>query len=223
MYDGGKNGEGTFHKIINKVPPHLRYIEGFLGSGGIMNNISPASEIFGIERNPATIQQFKYPTSATIINGCFFEWAEENRHLFTPETFLYCDPPYPINSRRQKIGIYKYELTDLDHYRLLTLLLSLPCMVAISTYRNDLYSDLLKEWNLYTFNSQTRKGTALELLYMNYPEPVSLHDYTHLGKDWIDRQRIKRKIAREVNKLNSLPALEREAVLRGIQKRVGIP
>ena len=47
---------------------------------------------------------------------------------------------------------------------------------------------------------------------MNYPEPNVLHDYRFLGKDYRQRERIKRKATRWVSRLNSLPRLERLAI-----------
>lgn len=32
-YLGGKNGSGVYQAIINLLPPHDTYIEGFLGTG----------------------------------------------------------------------------------------------------------------------------------------------------------------------------------------------
>jgi hypothetical protein len=51
---------------------------------------------------------------------------------------------------------------------------------------------------------------------MNYPEPKELHDYSLLGKDRTDRQRIKRKIERHVKRLQALSVLERKAILNAL-------
>ena len=220
QYAGGKNGAGTYQKIINKIPPHKRYIELFLGSGAILNNKKPALENFGIEKNKSTIDKFDYYPFAFIINECAFEWIERNKNLFTKDTYVYIDPPYPMESRKAQRNIYQNELTQADHIKLLHLVKALPSMVAISTYKNDLYSHELNEWSLYTFDSQTRQGSSLEHLYMNYPEPLQLHDYNFLGKDFTERQRIKRKIIREINKLKGLPLLERQAILEGIRSSI---
>jgi len=57
---------------------------------------------------------------------------------------------------------------------------------------------------------------ATEYIWYNYPTPEKLHDYSFLGNDFTDRQRIKRKIARWSNKLKNLPALERNAIIDSI-------
>lgn len=56
----------------------------------------------------------------------------------------------------------------------------------------------------------------MECIYMNYDKPARLHEYTYLGLDCWDRQRIKRKIERFVNKLRGLPDHEREAILEAV-------
>lgn len=48
---------------------------------------------------------------------------------------------------------------------------------------------------------------------MNYPEPLELHDYRYLGRDFRERERIKRKKQRWKQKLSTMPALERYAIL----------
>ncbi len=52
---------------------------------------------------------------------------------------------------------------------------------------------------------------------MNYPQPEELHDYRYLGEDFVDRQRIHRKIQRHVDKLLGLPVLERNAILAALR------
>lgn len=81
-------------------------------------------------------------------------------------------------------------------------------MVAISSYPNALYDDRLKDWRYIDFTAQTRRGAATERLYMNYPEPDELHDYSYLGSDYKDRERIKLKFQRWVCSFESLPTIE---------------
>ena len=63
----------------------------------------------------------------------------------------------------------------------------------------------------------TRAGrTATEWLWFNFPAPVALHDYRYLGEDFRERERIKRKKQRWVNRLHTMPTLERRALLNAI-------
>ena len=54
--------------------------------------------------------------------------------------------------------------------------------------------------------------------WMSYPEPKELHDYSHLGKDFRERERIKKKIKRNVDKLKKLPALERGSLIEALNE-----
>ncbi|MCP4270600.1 MAG: hypothetical protein GY781_01355 [Gammaproteobacteria bacterium] len=48
---------------------------------------------------------------------------------------------------------------------------------------------------------------------MNYIAPVELHEYSYLGNNFRERERIKRKTQRWTAKLQSMPILERQALL----------
>jgi len=52
-FDGGKNGEGTYHKLM--MPPHRVFIEAFFGSGAITRRKKPAQLNIGIELDARTI------------------------------------------------------------------------------------------------------------------------------------------------------------------------
>ncbi len=141
---------------------------------------------------------------------------------FSGDEFIYSDPPYLMETRRQQRPLYEFEYADEEHIALLGALRSLPCRVAISGYYSELYMDLLPGWHTYTFTSQTRGGTpAEEWVWMNYPEPTALHEYTFLGDDFRERERIKRKKQRWVNKLRNMDRLERQAILWAISEGVG--
>jgi DNA adenine methylase len=169
-YPGGKNGNGIYQTIINYIPPHKVYIEPFLGSGAIMRLKKPAEVNIGVEINPVVIAKHSYGSHAIVKNDCAISYLSRCKLLSSIDTLIYVDCPYPMESRRDKINkVYKYEFYK--HRELLELLLPLPCMVAISTYPNKLYSDMLKGWNCISFPAQTWAGEATELLYMNYPTP----------------------------------------------------
>jgi hypothetical protein len=89
--------------------------------------------------------------------------------------------------------------------------------ILISGYWSDLYADALKDWNSTSFQAMTRAGKpATEWLWYNYPEPVALHDYGFLGENFRERERIKRKKQRWVNRLRTMDVLERRALLAAI-------
>jgi len=86
------------------------------------------------------------------------------------ETLMYCDPPYPHDSRGDK-NAYKYELFDYQHVELAHVLNQVKGKVAISGYRCDLYDELFKDWNMHvgpTKKALSVKDFRTEILWTNY-------------------------------------------------------
>jgi DNA adenine methylase len=224
-YYGGKEASGTPQTIINQIPPHEIYCEPFLGRGSIMRYKKPAPQYnIGCELDRDLVTKWQYakkPDNYKIHNMCGIDFLEHIccNIIFTDvgrKVYIYCDPPYLIETRKSQRSVYKHEFTMEYHERLLSILVRLPFTVSISCYDNDLYSETLTGWRKIHFSSQTRKGKAIQTLYMNYPEPDKLHDYNYLGKDYRERERIRQKIKRIVEGLNRLPAYERDAILEAI-------
>lgn len=139
---------------------------------------------------------------------------------FKGNEFLYVDPPYLRETRRSQRPLFNFEFWELEeHSLLLGTLAALPCSVAISGYWSQLYENLLQDWELHTFDAVTRSGqVATEHLWMNYADSISLHDYSYLGDDFRERERIKRKKQRWVNKLKKMNRQERQAILWAIHE-----
>jgi len=259
MYPGGKNA--SYQHIINQIPPHRVYIEGFLGSGAIMRLKLPASINIGLDLDaevlPSSIAEngdvaraliakngdtavspgMAMSAAAPIVmNGdgisklsiiansddasCeyVFIQADALEYLssfsFQGDEFVYLDPPYLMSARRGQRDLYRYEFGSRDeHLSLLSLICTLPCMVAISGYWSRLYHNMLDGWRVVTFQAHTRQGMATEYLWMNYPEPTMLHDYRYLGSNFRERERIKRKAKRWVKRFLELDSLERHAII----------
>lgn len=217
-YPGGKGGDGVYQRIINQMPPHSLYVEPFLGGGAVMRVKRPAAASIGWDRDINVIAQWvghEVP-GLTVDRKDAIKTLEANE-VYGPhwdsKALIYCDPPYLISTRRQHRPIYRYELTEADHKRLLQLINSLSCMVMISGYWSDLYARELADWRAISFQAVTRGGrVATEWLWMNFPEPSELHDYRYLGQDFRERERIKRKVNRWKAKLERMPILERRAV-----------
>lgn len=241
-YPGGKNASGTYQKIINLIPPHQVYIEPFLGSGAILRLKKPAPMAnIGMDADSKVIEAFEESISLpfkevkgvgiphlSLFIGDAIEYLralETNYDAFPRyygrkkgETFIYLDPPY-LHDTRSHLWLYRYEMSKADHIKLLEVILRLPCMVAISGYESALYNDYLAAWRKTSFNAITRGGTCkTETVWMNYPEPLQLHDYRFLGNDYRERERIKRKKDRWTSRLASMPTLERYAILAAIQQ-----
>ena len=219
-YPGGKGS--SYQKIINLIPPHRVYIETHLGAGSVLKNKLPAKQNFGIDIDPQVCHMLatnvaynEASACCSIVNSDAVCWL--NSYHFVGDEFIYSDPPYVKSSRRSQRDLYRFEYTDQDHKKLLTLLKSLPCKIMISGYWSDLYDDMLVGWEVYKYQAQTRGGRmANEYLWMNYRPPNKLHDYRYLGENFRDRERIKRKKKRWAKKFEKMPILERQVILSAL-------
>lgn len=223
-YLGGKNLNGFYQKIINLIPKHSVYIETHLGSGAIMRYKRPARINYGIEINKQVLNNFKGNFNPKNINLICSDSLEFLKNFnFTGDEFIYCDPPYLKATRKSNRNIYKYEYSNKQHIELLEILTRLPCNIMISGYYSDLYNVYLKNWHAYNFDVKTRSGAwAKEYLWMNYKRPTKLHDYSYVGNDFRERERIKRKVSRWTNRLQSMPELERNAILTSVIKKFSL-
>lgn len=213
-YPGGKGG--VYQQLINLMPPHETYVETHLGGGSIIRNKRSAVRNIGIEIAPEVIHRWKNIGSVDfeLVHGDAIQFLMEFR--FSGKELIYSDPPYLRETRKKDCRLYKYDYTPKEHVELLTLLKSLPCMVMISGYESSLYRSFLEGWHTHCFEAKTHHGMATEWVWMNYPPPVDLHDYRYLGSTFRERERIKRKTKRWVTRLESMPVLERQALLHAM-------
>jgi DNA adenine methylase len=218
-YPGGKGGSGVYQAIINQMPPHRIYVEPFLGAGSVLRNKRPAAANIGIDVDTAVTSSWQgnEVPGLQIIRANALEWLAST--TFTDDTLIYLDPPYLMHTRSCQRRIYRCELElPEQHQQLLKIIKGLTCMVLISGYYSELYAQELAGWRTIQFSAQTRGGrTAIEWLWMNFPEPVELHDYQYLGENFRERERIKRKRLRWQARLKRMPAIERYAMLSAIQ------
>jgi hypothetical protein len=238
-YFGGKNA--VYQKLINLIPPHAVYIEPFLGSGAMLRNKRPARCSIGIDKDAAILEQVAAITGYPIVtfagDDVVIAKAGDDagagllvhmdgllylaHYHFTGNEFVYCDPPYLMATRRSATKRYRFEFDEQDHRDLLAILVKLPCPVMLSGYDSPLYRDRLVRdhgWRAYSFQSQTHNGMATETVWMNYPIPSALHDYRYLGDTFRERERIKRKKDRWVNRLANMGTYERQAILWAISE-----
>jgi len=217
-YDGGKGGAGVWQWIVNQMPPHETYVEAFLGDGAVLRHKRPARRTIGIEINPAVVEtrwaNHGLPGTTIVCGDALvhldWDWA--------PDTFIYLDPPYLMETRSSQRQLYQFELAErAQHLDLLALVKRLPCMMAISGYWSALYEQELAGWRTSSFWTVNRAGTRVqEWLWMNYPPPLELHDYRYLGRNFRERERIKRKTQRWTARLRTMPDLERYALMEAI-------
>lgn len=218
-YPGGKGAAGAHQAIINNIPPHDVYIETHLGGGNIFERKKPAAESYGIDIDPDVISKWQARDVPGLALHCLDAVDFLESHTFTGREFVYVDPPYVLGSRRRGAKLYRYEYSDDDHRRLIEALVRLPCPVMVSGYSSALYDESpLSTWRTETFNAMTRRGVAVEKLWMNYEAPAALHDLRFLGDTFRDRERIKRKKARWQAKLAKLDPLERAAIMECLRE-----
>ncbi len=128
-------------------------------------------------------------------------------------------------TRKSKRQLYAFEFADeAKHCLLLHAATHCHADVMISTYENKLYDSFLlprqlegnREWHKHKFPAMTHAGIATECIYMNYPPPTVLHDFRYIGKNYRERERIKKKVNRHRARLDRLPASERTAILSAL-------
>lgn len=214
-YDGGKGSAGVVQRLINSIPPHETYIEAFAGSAALFRAKAPAVSSILIERDPQQVKVLRSKLTRpdlTVLEGDALEILPSIlASLASP--FLYLDPPYLHSTRRDR-AIYRCELSDAQHEKLLELLASIKTPWILSGYRSGMYDDAAARhgWRSIDYTCQTRRGPVIETMWLNY-EPKELHQYDFLGDGFRERERIKRKVNRWVKRLCALPAFEQKAIL----------
>lgn len=220
-YPGGKNGSGTLQRLINQMPPHRRYIEPFCGSAAVLRLKRPAAESYAIDRDSNALDAIlpHVPAGTRLFHANGIHWLEARlfRRWFLATDFVYLDPPY-LPETRTSGPIYRYELTAAGHGRLLKVIRRLPCMVAISGYPSGLYDAELAAWRRIEWQAMTRGGLRTEVLWMNYPEPIELHDYQCLGDNFRQREKFSRQRKRWTARLARMNVLQRRALLAALSE-----
>lgn len=211
------------------MPPHKTYIEGFLGSGAVMRNKRPAERNIGIDSSLEALDLCLELSGSKgnefrLLNGdalylmpSLKAMVSDSFLIDAADTLIYADPPYMMGTRKGG-NLYDFEMDNAAHERLLGILTEARCMVMISGYRSSLYDDVLSHFTRVDYQAQTRRGMVTECLWMNFPEPDTLHDYAHLGSNYRERERIKRKRNRWAAKLQNMDRLERLAVMDALTK-----
>lgn len=194
----------------------------------------PAAKNIGIDIDPKIIDIWSnahYPTkditsqNLAILKADFLEttlW-----ECMEASTYLFLDPTYPKDYIKGKLN-YDFWLSDNQHKQLLSRIRGFKCMIGITTYENPIYEKYLHDWRKIQFKSQTRRGTATETMYMNYPEPnpLQLHDptwqsdptYTGTHK-WRGREGQERRHFNFVRKLQEMNDTEQSLLFHALREQ----
>ena len=220
-YPGNKNIPGLIHKIVNQIPDCRYFYEPFAGSAAVSRFLSVLPGIktqFSInDLDIKVISSFKVPSGTIVTHENGFDILNRLIRVGSGTAFfVFIDPPYHHSTRPDHTDIYNYEFTHSDHVKLLSIVRRLKCDCMIIHPVCDLYDQALKSWRSVPAAVRYHNKTSFEKIYMNYPRPEQLLTYVLTGKNCWDRQRIKRKGDRLIQKLSSLPAVERNCILSRI-------
>ncbi|NDL64817.1 DNA adenine methylase [Acerihabitans arboris] len=225
-YLGSKGGSGVYQKIISMMPRHRIYIEAFLGEGAIIRNKPAAEKNIGFDLNVDALifvrnelyqagiefQGYQTDSMASLRDwkrGEVFNWQD---------VLIYADPPYLLETRTSAAR-YQHEYTEPQHHAMIDTLRALPgARVMISGYRSDLYDSLLSDWRREDFQAMTRGGVRTESVWLNFDESAPAYSHSFAGRDYKERQRIKRKAERWAEKYRNLPERERLAIMSEMMK-----
>lgn len=217
-YPGGKGQDGVHQWLIGLMPTHAFYCEPFAGKGALLRRKPPALRSLLLDLDPDVIAWWRrlgYPGTLAR-RGDGIHWLERHGRQLGADALVYCDPPYLMRTRTKK-RIYRYELTDLQHRRLLRCLQEASCPVMLSGYGSKLYDGELRTWHREERQAMTRGGVRTEVCWCNYNpralSPALATEYAQLGRDFRERERVSRKLKRWVSRLRAMPAEERRAIL----------
>jgi len=211
-YFGSKATSGLCQAIIALMPPHDTYIETHLGGGAIMQRKPPALRNIGVDLDARALERLRCDYPVEKVHGCAHRFLAE--YPFTGRELLYCDPPYLLHTRTSGRR-YRYDYEGQDHVELLALLKAVPCPVILSGYPSALYDEQLADWRTLEVQVMNQAGVRTEKLWLNFT-PDRLHWARYAGKNFTDRQRIKRKAESWASRYQAMPRAERVAVLAGL-------
>lgn len=208
-YFGSKATSGLCQPIIALMPPHDTYIETHLGGGAIMRRKPPALRNIAIDLDPKPLAAFDHEGPLEKVHGCAHRFL--SAFDYHGRELVYCDPPY-LHHTRSSGRRYRFDYEQRDHVKLLKLLKTLPCSVILSGYPSDLYDELLPDWRTLELQVMNQGGVRTEKLWFNFT-PDRVYWPRYAGKNFTDRQRIKRKAESWGKRYQGLPPAERLAVL----------
>lgn len=180
------------------------------------------SRVHRASREPGAAAYFRglVPAAAGVGGSCVAAGSDAagGGGRSTPRVFVYMDPPY-LRSSRSKARIYRHELTEAQHAELLRVANRLPCPCLIHGYPSPLYEAALPGWRTWTYRAMTRGGLRTEQCWANYPEPSELHDYSAVGANKRQRERIHRRCRNWSAALARAGSLERGAILQALAEQ----
>ncbi len=177
-----------------------------------MKRKPPCLHSIGIDLNAQALSKFSCHYPVELVNTCAHNFLKTYTYLGSE--LIYCDPPY-LQSTRTSNRKYRFDYNENDHIELLHILKDLPCKVMISGYASILYDNLLQGWQSIEIQVMNQGGVRTEKLWFNFISERR-HWAKYAGKNFTDRQRIKRKAERWGRMYREMPLGERIAVMAAI-------
>ena len=208
---GSKATSGLYQPLIAMMPPHATFIESHLGTGAIMKRKPPALRNIGIDLDRRCIDRFSCTYPVELVHGCCHAYL--NDFSYDGDELIFADPPYLRSTRKAPERYrYRHDYDDQDHVELLGILKSVPCRVMVCGYSSELYDDMLSDWNTIALQVMNQAGVVTERVWFNYTAD-RVHWCRHAGRNFTDRQRIRRKAQGWGRRYGAMPHAERVAVL----------
>ena len=91
------------------------------------------------------------------------------RRYDSPDTLIYCDPPYLQKLRKR--DMYAHEFSDSQHEELLVVLKRSKSKIILSGYDNDLYNKALSDWSTAEIETIAQMGLhRTEKIWFNFEQ-----------------------------------------------------
>lgn len=236
-YPGSKSASGVIQRIMNNIPEHNYFVDMCAGSGAVALTALEhlQSHVIICEKYQPVFQQLetKFREIPMLANRVHLKHIDSIEFYYDrigegcafDESFFYIDPPYLKSTRKSYRDLYGCEWNENDHWRMLNLVNILKekttADIMINHYDCDLYREQLKDWFTEEYTTMTRGGVKTDKLWMSYDiTQLKLATTDFLGKNFSDRQRIKRRKESFLKKLQNMPLHESQAILDHIKKNL---